>query len=161
MHPSLAAAAATLLGTLAPVCPARGRGGGPAIFVRSKFSGAVYACSLGFTHMKYTMDFLVTLETPRELELIQIWHMRTWPQGQAYIADTAHKVTRLRWIKEHFRRQPLAFLRFADGGASGGDALGKQVPAGEAALTSRPCTSLSLGHSARVRAGSSATSTTP
>ena len=57
--------------------------------------------------------------------------------------------------------QPLAFLRFADGGASGGDALGKQVPAGEAALTSRPCTSLSLGQSARVRAGSSATSTTP
>ena len=35
------AAAATLRGTLAPVCPARGRGGGPAIFVRSKFSGAV------------------------------------------------------------------------------------------------------------------------
>ena len=55
----------------------------------------------------------------------------------------------------------MAFLRFADGGASGGDALGKQVPAGEAALVSRPCTSLSLGQSARVRAGSSATSTTP
>ena len=59
------------------------------------------------------------------------------------------------------KRQPFAFLRFADGGASGGDALGKQVPAGEAALVSRPCTSLSLGQSARVRAGSSATSTTP
>ena len=55
----------------------------------------------------------------------------------------------------------MAFLRFADGGASGGDALGKQVPPGEAALASRPCTSLSLGQSARVRAGSSATSTTP
>ena len=39
--------------------------------------------------------------------------------------------------------------------------IGKQVPAGEAALVSRPCTSLSLGQSARVRAGSSATSTTP
>ena len=52
-----------------------------------------------------------------------------------------------------FRRQ--AFRRFADGC----DALGGQVSRDDVAL--RACTPLSFGHSARVRAGSSATSITP
>ena len=52
-----------------------------------------------------------------------------------------------------FRGQPLR--RFA----GGCDALGGQVSPDESAL--RACTSLSFGHSARVCAGSSATSITP
>lgn len=182
---------------LAPGCPARGRGGGPAIFVRSKFSGMRARCG--------SMDIFVflflsqsSISVSRSLRAARrgaprrrrprpgapCGARRCPPPPRRPLAaasraprsrikiSTLETHARLKMAHGHARhnpsqelsvspRQPFAFLRFADGGASGGDGLGKQVPPGEAALISRPCTSLSLGHSARVRAGSSTTLITP